>query len=84
MNEFEECLYDHIMDNKFHALRHDPDYANLEDIRESAEKTLMGALTEKQRALFHQYLEGESAVYSMELRYLFDQAFSLGIRIARL
>ena len=82
MDENLECLYSYLMENKFVELNDRTEYITLKNMRDHAEKALMGDLSEEQRALFHRYLERESTVYSLEQQYLFSQAFSLGSRLS--
>ena len=55
MDEYLECLYSYLMENKFVELNDRTEYITLKNMRDHAEKALMGDLSEEQRALFHRH-----------------------------
>ncbi len=83
MTEYEECLYQYIMDNKFRALYDDREYITLSRIRRDAERALEATLAPEQKRLFDAYMEEEAAVSGTELRHIFREALALGLRLAR-
>lgn len=83
MRDYEECLYQYIMENKFQEIYHDREYVALRGIRKDAEQALSDPLTREQRKLFHTYAEQENAVGSVELRHIFREALLLGLRLSR-
>ena len=84
MTEYEECLYDHVMEHRFRELGEQMAYILVRKARDDAEKELKELLTGQQRTLFFRYLEQESAVYSLELRHIFSLGLSTGSRLSRL
>ena len=51
---------------------------------EAGGKALEETLTEEQQALFREYLDQETAAYSLELRHLFCLTLSMGNQLSRL
>lgn len=84
MSEYEECLYSYIMENKYRELWERTDYIVLRTVQKRAEKALEETLTEEQQALFREYLDQETAAYSLELRHLFCLTLSMGNQLSRL
>ena len=84
MNEYEECLYDYVMEHKFRELGERIEYVLVRKARDDGEQTLREVLTGEEKTLFSRYLEQESAVYSLELRHIFSLGLSLGARLGRL
>lgn len=83
MRDYEECLYQYIMENKFQEIYHDREYVALRGIRNDAEQALSDTLTREQRRLFNTYTEQENVVGSVELRHIFREALLLGLRLSR-
>ncbi len=83
MTEYEECLYQYIMDNKFQALYDDREYIALCRIRKKAERALEATLTAEQKRLFDAYMEEETSASGTELRHIFRETLVLGLRLAR-
>ena len=81
MTEYEECLYQYIMDNKFRALYDDREYITLSRIRRDAERALEATLTPEQKRLFDAYMEEEAAVSSLELRHVFQITLALSFQL---
>ena len=48
MNEYEQCLYNYIMENKFRELMDTGEYIMLNRIRKDAERALTETLTKEQ------------------------------------
>ena len=84
MSEYEECLYDYVMEHKFRELGERIEYVLVRKARDDGEQTLREALTGEEKVLFSRYLEQESAVYSLELRQIFSLGLSLGAHFSRL
>ncbi len=83
MREYEEWLYEYIMEKRFRELYDDREYQILREIRRRAEETLETALTEEQRELFHTYEEQENAVDAAEMRHVFRESLVLGVRMSQ-
>ena len=84
MNEYIECLYNYIMENKFRELMDTGEYITLNRIRKDAERALTETLTKEQIKLFDTYMEQETSVEALELRYIFHKALALGVRLSRI
>ena len=52
MNEYEECLYDYVMEHKFRELGERIEYVLVRKARDDGEQTLREALTGEEKALF--------------------------------
>lgn len=63
-------LFHHIYNAEYAALEQDQEYQEAKDQRNELERTLVMALTRKQRILFHQYRSQQEALTSLELRRL--------------
>ncbi len=83
MRDYEECLYQYIMETKFQEICNNREYIALRGIRQDAEQALSDTLTGDQRTLFNTYAEQENAVGSVELRHMFREALLLGLRLSR-
>lgn len=77
MNEYIECLYNYVMEDKFRELAETREYITLDRIRKDAERALTETLTKEQIELLDTYMEQETSVEALELRYLFCKALSL-------
>lgn len=63
-------LFHYIYDAEYAALEQDEEYREAKDQRDELERTLVTALTRRQRILFHQYRNQQEALTSLELRRL--------------
>ena len=81
MNEYEECLYNYILENKFRELHDIREYIMRRRISKKAECALEETLTAEQKRLFEAYMEEETAASSLELRHVFQITLALSFQL---
>lgn len=84
MNEYEECLYNYIMENKFRELLDSREYITLRRAAKNAECAPEATLTAEQKQLFETYMEEETSASTLELRHIFRLALALSFRLSRI
>lgn len=66
-------LFHYVYDAEYEALEEDEEYQAAKTVRNEREKTLVFAMTKKQRVMFHQYREQQEKLTALELRRLFSR-----------
>ncbi len=77
MTKLQECLYQYISDERFHALQADEEYIAAQRVRNEAEEELSVKLTTEQRELFNQYMDEENHLTSIHLRHIFQETLAI-------
>ncbi len=77
MNEYEQCLFDHIIINKLDAVLSRSDYQQLSRQRIELEKKLEDAITGEQSRLLRRCMEVTTQMTNLELELVFRETLIL-------
>ena len=76
MNEYQKCLFQYIIENKFSDLRDRRDYQTAREAVQEAEEKLLEMLTDQQKEQFEQYTDRCAYMSWIELEQLFQEAMT--------
>ena len=81
MNEYEECLFCHIMDDRWKDIKKRKDYRLAREKQDRLRESLEATLTTEQKKKLEEYEEGNSACGAIEMEYLFCEILTMIRRI---
>ena len=76
MNEYQKCLFQYIIENKFSDLRDRRDYQTAREAVQEAEEKLWETLTDQQKEQFEQYTDRSAYRSWIELEQMFQETMT--------